>query len=384
MRSPPLAAVGPRGRFVDSAVRTVARRGQFGHAYISRCTRASAARPMRRPRTHRYVEQVEPPSSSGFSRAGRRFRAVNPWVIDAFLGTAVHRRRARRRCCGDAGPEARLPRRATRSRSLLVARRAACRSTSAGARRSRRARRHRRRARRAARASASTRATCSRRCSLVAAYTRRRVLPPASSARSASRAIAVGLLVVASSACPTRPRRTSRSAARSTSRRIFFGSTHAQPPALHASSSRSAPRPLERERDEEAKRAVADERLRIAQELHDVVAHSMGVIAVQAGVGAHVIDTDPAEAKKSLEAIAHDEPLDAHRDPPAARRAARRRAGPRTQPAPGLADLDRLVADLGAAGVPVDVTRRRRRATTCRPASTSPRTASCRRRSPTC
>ena len=61
---------------------------------------------------------------------------------------------------------------------------------------------------------------------------------------------------------------------------------------------------LERERDEEAKRAVADERLRIAQELHDVVAHSMGVIAVQAGVGAHVIDTDPAEAKQSLEAIA--------------------------------------------------------------------------------
>ena len=61
---------------------------------------------------------------------------------------------------------------------------------------------------------------------------------------------------------------------------------------------------LERERDEEAKRAVADERLRIAQELHDVVAHSMGVIAVQAGVGAHVIDKDPAEAKKSLEAIA--------------------------------------------------------------------------------
>ncbi len=64
---------------------------------------------------------------------------------------------------------------------------------------------------------------------------------------------------------------------------------------------------LERERDDEAKRAVADERLRIAQELHDVVAHSMGVIAVQAGVGAHVIDTDPAEAKKSLEAISRDE-----------------------------------------------------------------------------
>ena len=56
---------------------------------------------------------------------------------------------------------------------------------------------------------------------------------------------------------------------------------------------------LQRERAEEAKRAVAEERLRIAEELHDVVAHSMGVIVVQAGVGAHVIDTDPAEAKNT-------------------------------------------------------------------------------------
>ena len=56
---------------------------------------------------------------------------------------------------------------------------------------------------------------------------------------------------------------------------------------------------VEREQEEEARRAVADERLRIARELHDVVAHSMGVIAVQAGVGEHVIDTDPAEAKRA-------------------------------------------------------------------------------------
>ena len=108
---------------------------------------------------------------------------------------------------------------------------------------------------------------------------------------------------------------------------------------------------LERERDEEAKRAVADERLRIAQELHDVVAHSMGVIAVQAGVGAHVIDTDPAEAKKSLEAISQTSRstlteirrmLGVLRDDDERRR---------TQPAPGLADLDRLVDDVGAAGL---------------------------------
>ena len=52
-----------------------------------------------------------------------------------------------------------------------------------------------------------------------------------------------------------------------------------------------------------AARVLAEERLRIAQELHDVVAHSMSVIAVQAGVGAHVIDTRPEQARAALEAI---------------------------------------------------------------------------------
>ena len=60
---------------------------------------------------------------------------------------------------------------------------------------------------------------------------------------------------------------------------------------------------FDRERAETARRVAADERLRIAQELHDVVAHSLGVIAVQAGVGMHVIDSDPAEAKRSFENI---------------------------------------------------------------------------------
>ena len=50
---------------------------------------------------------------------------------------------------------------------------------------------------------------------------------------------------------------------------------------------------LEREREEEARKAVAEERLRIARELHDVIAHSMSVIAVQSAVGNHVIDTQP-------------------------------------------------------------------------------------------
>ena len=113
---------------------------------------------------------------------------------------------------------------------------------------------------------------------------------------------------------------------------------------------------LENDREEEARRAVAEERLHIAQELHDVVAHSMGVIAVQAGVGAHVIDTDPAEAKKSLEAISH-----TSRSTLAEIRrmlgVLRDDSGASYTPAPGLADLDRLVHDIGNAGLEVDVKR---------------------------
>ncbi len=85
----------------------------------------------------------------------------------------------------------------------------------------------------------------------------------------------------------------------------------------------------------------------------------MGVIAVQAGVGAHVIDKDPAEAKKSLEAISATSrsTLTEIRRLLGVLRDDERGA---YQPAPGLADLDRLVADLGGAGLPVE--RRRSRA----------------------
>ena len=53
-----------------------------------------------------------------------------------------------------------------------------------------------------------------------------------------------------------------------------------------------------------AARAVVEERLRIARELHDVIAHSMSLIAVQAGVGGHVIRTDVDAAEHALEIIA--------------------------------------------------------------------------------
>jgi DNA-binding NarL/FixJ family response regulator len=60
---------------------------------------------------------------------------------------------------------------------------------------------------------------------------------------------------------------------------------------------------LGRAREELARTAVVEERLRIARELYDVVAHSMSIIAVQSGVGAHVLDSQPEEARKALAAI---------------------------------------------------------------------------------
>jgi signal transduction histidine kinase len=111
---------------------------------------------------------------------------------------------------------------------------------------------------------------------------------------------------------------------------------------------------FEHEQAEGALRAAADERLRIAQELHDVVAHSLGVIAVQAGVGMKVIDSDPAEARRSFENIS--------RTSRSSLAEIRRLLGmvrnaegmPAYTPAPGLADVPRLVQEVTGAGLPVD------------------------------
>jgi signal transduction histidine kinase len=67
---------------------------------------------------------------------------------------------------------------------------------------------------------------------------------------------------------------------------------------LHAQAERRAQAHID-----ETLRTVTQERMRIARELHDVVAHSMSVIAVQAGVGHHVIGARPEEAAKALAAI---------------------------------------------------------------------------------
>jgi signal transduction histidine kinase len=103
-------------------------------------------------------------------------------------------------------------------------------------------------------------------------------------------------------------------------------------------------------------RAVAEERLRIAQELHDVVAHSMSVIAVQAGVGAHVLESNPTEARRALENIAT-----ASRSTLNEMRrllgVLRNEDGDKAEhaPAPRLEDLPALVARLEASGLAVDL-----------------------------
>jgi signal transduction histidine kinase len=106
---------------------------------------------------------------------------------------------------------------------------------------------------------------------------------------------------------------------------------------------------------QQAARSVAEERLRIAQELHDVVAHSMSVIAVQAGMGAHVIDQQPTEAKQALVSISQTSRATLQE----MRRllgVLRGEDGGRAHvPSPGLGDLPALAAQVRSAGVPVDL-----------------------------
>ncbi len=112
----------------------------------------------------------------------------------------------------------------------------------------------------------------------------------------------------------------------------------------------------QREAVERAQRSRAEERLQIARELHDVVAHSLSVIAVQSGVGRHVIDANPTEAKRSLAAVEATSraALDELRRMLGVLRGAD--LGPAERaPAPGIANLDRLADQVRSAGVPVEL-----------------------------
>ena len=128
---------------------------------------------------------------------------------------------------------------------------------------------------------------------------------------------------------------------------------------------------LENEREERDRRAVADERLRIARDLHDIVSHAMSVVAVQAGAGKHLLDSDPEAARRALSNVetASRGALVEMRRMLGVLRDDDDAPGSRT-PAPGLSNLADLVArvrDTGL-GVVTDHRRRHPRATDqCRP-----------------
>ncbi|MFG3151162.1 sensor histidine kinase [Streptomyces sp. NPDC048219] len=114
----------------------------------------------------------------------------------------------------------------------------------------------------------------------------------------------------------------------------------------------------ERTREEEARRRVAEERLRIARDLHDVVAHHIALVNVQAGVAAHVMDKRPDQAKEAL-AHVREASRSALNELRATVGLLRQSDDPKapTEPAPGLDRLDELVATFHHAGLHIEVAR---------------------------
>jgi signal transduction histidine kinase len=98
--------------------------------------------------------------------------------------------------------------------------------------------------------------------------------------------------------------------------------------------------------------AVSEERLRIARELHDIVAHTMSLIAVKAAVANHVAEVSPREAREALTVIEATS-RDALRDIRRALGVLRDDAS--YAPSPGLADLPRLAEQAAIGGVDVDL-----------------------------
>ena len=126
---------------------------------------------------------------------------------------------------------------------------------------------------------------------------------------------------------------------------------------LRAAASEDRAARLERERDQAMRAAAAEEQARIARELHDVVAHSVSVMVVQAGAARHVVRTSPEQAHEALLAVetcgreAMTElrrllgVLDRDGDDD----------GISLAPQPGVAQLHSLVRRVGEAGLPVSL-----------------------------
>ena len=110
-------------------------------------------------------------------------------------------------------------------------------------------------------------------------------------------------------------------------------------------------RMVEREREDRTRRAILEERERIARELHDVVAHHASVVVVQAGGALRALDTRPEEARTALEAIA----TTGRQALTEMRRLVGILGEGDAAPLPRLDELDGLVEHVRAAGHPVEI-----------------------------
>ena len=118
---------------------------------------------------------------------------------------------------------------------------------------------------------------------------------------------------------------------------------------------------LERERDALARLAVVEERARIARDLHDVVAHSLSVVVLQADGARHVLESDPARAGRALEVIGQtgrQATAEMRRLLGVLRAPVENAAQPTDEytPQPGLSQLPALVDQVRGAGLPVTLT----------------------------
>jgi signal transduction histidine kinase len=139
---------------------------------------------------------------------------------------------------------------------------------------------------------------------------------------------------------------------------FFFSTTIAVAPWLFGRIARARHLRLvaaEREQEQRARIAVGDERTRIARDLHDVVAHSVGVIVLQAQGARRVFDRDPERAREALESIertARTALADMRSSLGVLRREDDERA---LAPQPGVDDLNRVIEEARAGGLNVEL-----------------------------
>jgi signal transduction histidine kinase len=141
---------------------------------------------------------------------------------------------------------------------------------------------------------------------------------------------------------------------------VFLGGTawlvgrHVRSRRIHAEQFQQRALHLERDQSELARAAAEAERVRIARELHDVVAHSVSLMGVQAGAAERVMGRDPDRARDSLRSIQAGS-REAIRELRRLLSVLRTAEQPELAPQPGLGSLDPLVARAREGGTPVDL-----------------------------